>query len=149
MPRCRTSHFPFLNFMRFFSALFSFLSRSLWKAVHPSGVLATPSSFVLSMNLLKVHFVPSYKSLMRLLDSTGPSVDSWDTPPVACLQLDFVPLFTTLSVWPFLFSIHLTVHWSKPYIVSLSMRMLKRDGVKGLTKVKIAKSFNKLPRNDC
>ena len=44
--RCRSSHFPLLNFMRFLPAHFSSLPRSLWMAAQPSGVSATPSSFL-------------------------------------------------------------------------------------------------------
>ena len=55
LPRCRTLHFPLLNFMRLLSAHFSSLSRSLWMAAQPYGISATPPSFVPSANLLRVH----------------------------------------------------------------------------------------------
>ncbi|KAK4810721.1 hypothetical protein QYF61_007695 [Mycteria americana] len=54
LPWCRTWHFPLLNCMRFLSAHFSSLSRSLWMAAQPSGISATPPSFVASANLLKL-----------------------------------------------------------------------------------------------
>ncbi|KAK4825450.1 hypothetical protein QYF61_027605 [Mycteria americana] len=52
-------HFPLLNFMRFLSAHFSSLSRSLWMAVRPSGVSDTPPSFVSSANLLEGTLSPT------------------------------------------------------------------------------------------
>ena len=40
-------------------------------------------------------------SLMEMLSRTGPSIDPWGTLVVTGLQLDFVPLITTLWAWPF------------------------------------------------
>lgn len=41
LPMCKALHFPPLNFMRFLSAYFSSLRKSLWMAAQPSGVLPT------------------------------------------------------------------------------------------------------------
>lgn len=41
-PRCRILHWSLMNFRMFLSAHLSKLSRSCWRAAHPSGVLATP-----------------------------------------------------------------------------------------------------------
>ena len=42
-------------------------------AAQPSHVSATPSSFVSLADLLKVDTIPSSRSLMKILNSTGPS----------------------------------------------------------------------------
>lgn len=62
--RCRTWHFPLLNFMKFLLAHFSSLLRSLWMAAQPPGVLLTSSSILFSENLLRAQSVPSSWSLM-------------------------------------------------------------------------------------
>ena len=59
LARCRTLHFSLLNFMRFLSANFSSLQRSLWMAAWPSGTSATPLSLVSSADLPRVHSAPS------------------------------------------------------------------------------------------
>jgi len=40
---------------------------------HPSGMSAAPLSLVSSANLLRVHSISLSKSLMKMLNSTGPS----------------------------------------------------------------------------
>jgi len=62
----------------------------------PSDVSTAPSSFILSVNLLRVHSVPVSRSLMKMWNSIDPGVSPWVTPLVTCLQVDFVPLITTL-----------------------------------------------------
>lgn len=61
------------------------LACSGWWAALPSSVLTSPPNFVLSANLLRMHSVPSSKSLMKTLDSTDP----WQIPVVADCQVDF------------------------------------------------------------
>ncbi|KAK4806792.1 hypothetical protein QYF61_005588 [Mycteria americana] len=122
LPRGRTLPFPLLNFMRFLSAHFSSLFRSLWMAARSSAISATPPTFVSPANLLRVHSAPSSRSLMKMLNRTGPSIDPWATPLVTGIQLDFVPLIATLWAQPFSqFSIHLTVCSSSPYFISFCM----------------------------
>ena len=75
LPRCRTLHLPFLNFIRFLSAQLSSVSRCRWMAAQPCDVSTTPLSFVLSANLLRVHCNSSSRSLMKTLNKTGPSTD--------------------------------------------------------------------------
>jgi len=80
---------------------------------------------VSSANLLRVHSVPSSRSLMKMLNRTGPSTDPWGTPLVSSLKLDFMSQITTLWGWLFSsFSVHLTVCSSSPYFNSFSMRLL-------------------------
>jgi len=74
LPRYRTLHFPLLNLMSFFSGNFSSLSRTLWMAAQPCGVLFTPLWFASSWNLLRVQYAPSSKPLMKILNSSGPSI---------------------------------------------------------------------------
>ena len=67
-----------LNFTRFLSAHFSTLWRSLWTAVQPPGVSASPPNCVSSFaNLLRVHAVLPSRSLMKMFHSICPSVDPW------------------------------------------------------------------------
>lgn len=79
-----------LNLMRFPSAQLSSLSRSHWMAAWPSGVSAVSPSFVSSAKLLRVHSIPSCRSLIKMLNKIGPSLfleniasyrppDSWAT----------------------------------------------------------------------
>lgn len=49
------------------AAQFSSLFRSLWTAAQPSAVSTTPPSSMPSANLLRVHSVPSSRSLMKRL----------------------------------------------------------------------------------
>jgi len=46
-------------------------------AAQLSGVSTTPSSFMSSADLLRVHSIPSSRSLMKKLNKTGPSTDPW------------------------------------------------------------------------
>ena len=129
--RCKTLHFPLLNFMRFQSAQFSSLLRSLWMAVQPSCVSPT-ASFVPSTDLLRVSSVLSSRSLMKMLNSIGPIIESWGISLLTGLWLDFIPLLITLWHQQFReFSVHLTAHLPKLYFISLSMRMLKETVTKG------------------
>ncbi|KAK4810857.1 hypothetical protein QYF61_008829 [Mycteria americana] len=75
-PRCRTLHLALLNLMRFTQAHFSSLPRSLWMTSRPSGVSTAPLSLVSSANLLRVHSISLSMSLMKILNSTGPSTDA-------------------------------------------------------------------------
>lgn len=79
--------------------------------------------FVMSAKLLRVHSVPSYRSLMKRWNGIGHSVYNWGTSLLT--YMDFVPLMTALWVQSFQqFSAHLTAHLSNPYFVCLSMMML-------------------------
>ena len=66
--------------------------RSLWMSLYPSIISVTPCSFVPSANLLRVHAVPSFGSLTKMLNHTGLG----HTTIVS--QLDFVLLTTTIWV---------------------------------------------------
>ena len=92
-PRCRTLHLAWLNLVRFTQAYFSSFSRSLWMVSCPSGVSTTPLRLVSSLNFLRVHLIPLSWSLMKILNSSGPSKDTCRTPLVSDLHL-------ALRHWP-------------------------------------------------
>ena len=125
LPRCRTLHLPLLNLIRFLSAQLSSLSRCHWMAAQPAWCIYHSSQFCVISKLGEVHSNSSSRSLMNKLNKTGPSTDPWGTPLVTSLQLDSVPLMTTLWVLPFSqFSIHCTDHSSSPQFLSFPRRML-------------------------
>ena len=129
--------FPFWNFMGFLSGHFSVLLRSLSMAAGPSGISTTPPRFVSSENFLREHSAPSSRSIKKMLNRTGPTIDPWCTLLVTGFQLDFVPLIMTLWAWRFnYFWVYLTVFSFSPYFNSLSVKIL-RDIVENLTEVKV------------
>lgn len=69
LTRSRTWHFTLFNVVRFLLAHFSCPLRSLWTAAQLSGGSIIAPRFIGSVNLLKLHLVPSPWSLM--LNSTG------------------------------------------------------------------------------
>lgn len=82
-------------------------------AAQPYGVPTIPHSFLPSENFLRVLSASLSRSLMKMLTNTGSIIDSWSTPLLMDLQLDFVHPITTLRAWQFRqFSIYLTVHLS-------------------------------------
>ena len=94
-------------------------------AAQPSGVSAIPHSFVSSANLLRVDTILSSKSLMKIANKTRSSTDPWGTLLKADLQLDSVPLLTTLLDWPVSqFLIQFTVHSSIPHFLIFIIRMV-------------------------
>lgn len=71
--------------------------------------------FVPPANLLTACLVPSSRSLVKVWNSVGPSVNYWGTSVVSCPSLNFWPLTTIL--WTQMirqFSIHLTDYLSNP-----------------------------------
>ncbi|KAK4829606.1 hypothetical protein QYF61_005706, partial [Mycteria americana] len=54
-----------------------------------------PHELVSSANLLRVHSIPSSRSLIKILNRTGPNTEPWGTPLVTSCQLDLTP-FTTM-----------------------------------------------------
>jgi len=88
-PKCKPLHFAVLNLIRFTRAQLSSLLTPL------NGI---PSFLLSSVNLLRVHSIPSSMLLMKMLKSTGPKTDPWGTPLVTSLHLDIEPSVTTLSV---------------------------------------------------
>ncbi|KAK4810855.1 hypothetical protein QYF61_008827 [Mycteria americana] len=114
-PKCRTRHLALLNLIQLASAHRSSLSRSLCRAFLPSRRSTLPHNLVSSANLLRVHSIPSSRSLIKILNKTDPNTEPWGTPLVTGRQLELTPLTTTL--WPQPSSQFFTqrrVHPSKP-----------------------------------
>lgn len=124
----KTLHLPLLNFMRFLSAQFSSLSRSLWAAAQPTGVTATPPGFVSSVNLLKHHSAPSSRSLTKKLNSTRPSISPWGIPLLTRFQLTLCDSSYPLGL------VVQPVFQFNTYFVSLSIRKLWKTVLKALLK---------------
>lgn len=76
-------------------------SGSLWMAAQPSGVSGIPPSYVSSSALLRLCSPSSSRSLMKVLNRTGPYTDPWGALLPSGLQLDFMPLVTCHQWWFF------------------------------------------------
>lgn len=74
-PRCSSWHFPLLNFMSLLMAQCSDLSRSLRKASHPCREPTAPPSLESSANLLRMHFTPATRPLIKMLSRTSPRIE--------------------------------------------------------------------------
>lgn len=77
-PRCSKQHFPLLIFMTLMIAQYSNMFRSYCKVSHPSRESTTPPNLV-SANFLMGHSTPASKSLMKMLNRTGPRIELWGT----------------------------------------------------------------------
>ena len=110
-----TRHLALLNHIQLALAHRSSLSRSLCRAFLPSSRSTLPPNLVLSANFLRVHSNPSPRSLIKILNRTGPNTKPWGTPLVTGRQLDFTPFTTTLWACPSSqFFSQRRVHLSKP-----------------------------------
>ena len=109
--------------------------RSLCSALLPSGRSTLPPSLVLSANLLRVHSIPSSRSLIKMLKRSGPSIEPWGTLLVTGHLLDLTPLTATHWAWPSsqCFT-QRSVHPSRPWATSFSTRMLEGTVSKALLK---------------
>lgn len=103
-----------VEFMKLMLAHVSSLSAELWMGAWCSGEPGTHPSFVSPTNLQRVNSTPSSRSLMKMFNQTGASIDPWGPPLVTGLQIDFAPLTTTLwaghsaSLW----TASLSAHWA-------------------------------------
>ncbi|KAK4826427.1 hypothetical protein QYF61_008960 [Mycteria americana] len=66
----------------------SSLSRSLCRAFLPSSRSTLPHNLVSSASLLRVHLIPSSRSLIKISNKTGPKTEPWGTPLVTGHQLE-------------------------------------------------------------
>ena len=97
LPRWRTLHL--LTIIRILSTQLSSLSRSHWMVTQPSGVSATPPSFVSPANLLRVHSMPSFRSLIKkIIISLGRKMYSF---LIILLLIDLITvlLLEEVSTW--------------------------------------------------
>jgi len=95
-------------------------------AAELSGLSITPTSSALFANLLRVtSLCPIIEIINMIFKEYWPQYQflrytTSDWPP-----LDFMSLITTAWSWQVSqFSVHFTVHLAKPYLISLSVRML-------------------------
>ena len=125
--RGRTLHLPLLSFMSFLSAHFFSLFRFLSMVAQPSGVSATPSSFVSSADLVRMRSDYDLKQYWFQYRSLGYLTSNW--PPVQLCAADHNPrvhLSFSPSHYPFLlFLFH-----------SLSKAVMS-DFIKSLAEIKI------------
>ncbi|KAK4823935.1 hypothetical protein QYF61_008321 [Mycteria americana] len=68
---------PLIIFMLFLLVHSSSLSRSLCKMALPSDMSTSLPSLVSSVNLVRVLSIPSYRSVIKVLNSMGHSIDPW------------------------------------------------------------------------
>ena len=131
----QTPHLDAVLQVRFIWAHCSSLSRSLWMASHPSGVLTVSQNLLSSVNLLRVHSIPPLMSLMKIYKFASPSTDPWGTPLTTDLHPDTEQLTTTLWMW---FCnqllVHPIIHPSNPYLSNLERRILWETWSKALLK---------------
>ncbi|KAF1629452.1 Serine/threonine-protein phosphatase 4 regulatory subunit 4, partial [Eudyptes filholi] len=92
--------------------------RYCMKTFLPSSQSTLLPNLVLSANLLRVHSISLSRSLIKILNRTGPSTEPWGTPLVTSRQLDLTPFTTTLWARPSRqFFTHRRVHLSKPTVI--------------------------------
>lgn len=126
------------------SPYFSSFSRSLSVAAWLSGVSATALSFALSVKLLRVNSATSSRLLQKTLKRISPSMDNWDTPLVTGPWLEFMPLITTLWIWPFHnFPVHLHC-----LLIQLMLDQLLCEDLKGENIKLLPKSSTALPSSN-
>lgn len=95
--RCRIPLLPLLNFMSLTIVQCSNVSRSLFKALCPPRKSTEPPSLLLSTNSLVKYFIPTFKSLIKVLNRIGPKTDFWETSLVTENQQEVVQL--TITFW--------------------------------------------------
>lgn len=126
--------------------LFSFFLPA--KAVLESSVLMwciSHSSQFCVVNLLRVHSCP-FTQVIK--ESIRRYWSQYWSPDYTTSVLPPAGLHATLSAWPFLFSIHLTVHWYNLYILSLSVRALETV-TRDLLKLKLQSVSRNCQKNGC
>lgn len=74
---CRILHSSLFNCMIFLSAHFFSLLRFLWMATQPSTASTSPPLFCVISKLPEGTLHLSSRSLMKMLNETGPSIDPW------------------------------------------------------------------------
>ncbi|XP_048782344.1 uncharacterized protein LOC125684319 isoform X1 [Lagopus muta] len=110
-------------------------SQPVQLSLNGSTAFSQSSQLRIITNLLRVAIIPSSRSLMKMLNKSGPSTDPWGTPLVTGLQPDSALPTTTLCALPVSqFSTHLTVHSSIPHLLSFVTRMWWGTASKALLK---------------
>ncbi|PKU47282.1 wd repeat-containing protein hypothetical protein [Limosa lapponica baueri] len=98
-------------------------------------------NLVLFANLLRVYLIPLSRSLMKVLNRTGPNTEPWGTPLVTSCQLDLT-LFNSIHHNPLSLVIEPFCYPAKSTLVqAMSSQFLEDNavgnGVKGFTKVQV------------
>jgi len=66
-----------------------------------SKVSTSPLSLVSSANFIRVYFIPSFRSFMKILNSVVSNINPWGTSLVTGCQFEEELFTTTLWVHPF------------------------------------------------
>jgi len=128
--------FGFVKFHPINHSQCSNLSRSICKASCPSRESTAPSSLVSSANLLMVQWTPASRSLINVLNWTGPRIEPWGAPLLSRCQTDVAPFTTAAWALPFSqFFIQHTWEPTYPTVGQLVQKDVVRDSIKDLTKI--------------
>lgn len=73
---CRT--LSLLSFMKFLLAQSCSLSKSLWIVAHLSTLPSSSPHLVSSANLVKIDSIMLFRWLVKIVRSTGPSINHWE-----------------------------------------------------------------------
>ena len=124
-----------LTFMRFSGVHLLNLSRSLWMAFCPSGMVMALHRL---MNLLKVHSIPLLMPFMKILKIFIPNTDPWGTPQITHLH----PAIESVTITLWVVTLQPVPHsLSNSPVKSISFQFgekdIRGDSVKGLTEVQI------------
>lgn len=131
--RCNTLHLSLLNFMRFYGingppSMEGFLAHSSRQSRSSCRVLLLSLvSLGPWTNFVRVHLIPSSRSLVKIISSIEPSIDPLGTPFVAGCHFEKEHFATTQWVLPFSpIPTHGTDHLPRPLYV-VSTRCWQRD----------------------
>lgn len=82
-------------------------------------------------HVLRAQYVSLPRLLMKILNNISLSIEPWGTPLASGVQLDFMPLITTLWAQQFCqFSVHLATHLPSPYQTTILSLMIVVNSVK-------------------
>ena len=130
-PKCRTWHLTLLKLIQLTLAHRSRLSRSLCRAFLPSIRSTLPPNLVSSGNLLKVHLIPSSRTLIKDHKQNCPQY--WALVNTTCVQLP--PGFNSILHHSLSLSVQPVFY---PLVQAISSKFLQENevvkGVKGFTK---------------
>lgn len=99
LPRCRTLPFPSWNTERPLSAQFPSLVEVSLHAGKTIWCISHAPQFCIICELAEGIFLQSYRPLVKMLDSTEPSINPWCKPPQTDFQLDHLPPLASLWHW--------------------------------------------------
>lgn len=121
LPRCRILQSSLFSCMRFLSARFFCLLQFLWMTTQSSTASATPPPSCVVSKFPEGTLCLSSRSLMKMLNETGPGIDPWGMLSVPGLQPAWH--WSPAAIQPVFSASHSCS--SSPYINSFSMRILQ------------------------